>query len=274
MFEEPDFNLIQILEERIPLIGDGGVGTLLRSFGLEERFPAIQANLEQPELVKRMHQAYLRKGTRLIRTNSILPKGEQWSSIENRLEALINSASALAREVSNNRAVVAGRITGAPEEWSAEAKYQLYGEQAVYFSDTKVDLIWLEQFTSCKELLLALRAVRQVSAVQTVAHLSLEPGRTSLDLTEELKHLMNSGATFVGVMIDSPEFLQETLLQELIDELGILSLVLDLVLDQEKFPDLKEVFRKNIPSETALICGGQNFLPDHIHDLSIMHEGR
>jgi hypothetical protein len=210
----------------------------------------------------------------LIRTNSILPKGEQWSSIENRLEALINSASALAREVSNNRAVVAGRITGAPEEWSAEAKYQLYGEQAVYFSDTKVDLIWLEQYTSCEEMLLALRAVRQVSAVQTVAHLSLEPGRTSLDLTEELKHLMNSGATFVGVMIDSPEFLQETLLQELIDELGILSLVLDLVLDQEKFPDLKEVFRKNIPSETALICGGQNFLPDHIHDLSFMHEGR
>jgi hypothetical protein len=85
---------------------------------------------------------------------------------------------------------------------------------------------------------------------------------------------MNSGATFVGVMIDSPEFLQETLLQELIDELGILSLVLDLVLDQEKFPDLKEVFRKNIPSETALICGGQNFLPDHIYDLSFMHEGR
>ena len=151
MFEKPDFNLLQILEEGIPLIGDGGTDALLGSYGLSDKNPSILANLDHPELVKRMHQSFLRKGTRLLRTNSIFPKEEQGSGTENRLEAIMNSASALAREASNNKAVVAGRITGALETWTDDAKKQHYGEQAVYLSDTKVDLIWLERFLNMED---------------------------------------------------------------------------------------------------------------------------
>ena len=268
MFEKPDFNLLQILEEKIPLIGDGGTDVLLKSYGLSDKKPSILANLDHPELVKRMHQSFLRKGTRLLRTNSIFPKVEQGSSIENRLESIMNSASALAHEASNKKAVVAGRITGALETWTDDAKIQHYGEQAVYLSDTKVDLIWLERFSNLEELLLALRAIRQVSLVQTVAHLCFESDRTSQEKIEELKHLMNSGATFVGVTIHSLESLKYGAIQELIDEVGVLSLILDFVLDQNQSPDLMEIFLKNIPSETAMICGGQSFLPEQIFDLS------
>ena len=74
MSEEPNFNLIPLLEERIPLVGDGGAETLLRNFGLEENCPPILANLEQPDLVKRMHHAFIRRGSRLIRTNRVSPK--------------------------------------------------------------------------------------------------------------------------------------------------------------------------------------------------------
>ena len=41
MSEEPNFNLIPLLEERIPLVGDGGAETLLRNFGLEENYPPV-----------------------------------------------------------------------------------------------------------------------------------------------------------------------------------------------------------------------------------------
>jgi len=268
MFEKLDFNLLQILEERIPLIGDGGTDALLRSYGFSDKNPSILANLDHPELVKRMHQSFLRKGTRLLRTNSIFPKEEYGSSIENRLEAIMNSASTLAREASDNKAVVAGRITGALETWTDDAKNQHYGEQAVYLSDTKVDLIWLERFSNLEELLLALRAIRQVSLVQTVAHLSFEPDRTSQEKIEELKYLMDSGATFVGVTIQSIESLKYGPIQELIDEVGVLSLILDVVLDKNQSLDLKEFFFNNIPSETAMISGGQSFLPEQIYDLS------
>ena len=104
------------------MIGDGGTDDLLRSYGLSDKNPSILANLDHPELVKRMHQSFLRKGTKLLRTNSIFPKEEQGSNIENRLEAIMNSASALAREASDNKAVVAGRITGALETWTDDAK--------------------------------------------------------------------------------------------------------------------------------------------------------
>ena len=147
-------------------------------------------------------------------------------------------------------------------------KNQHYGEQAVYLSDTKVDLMWLERFSNLEELLLALRAIRQVSLVQTVAHLSFEPDRTSQEKIEELKHLMNSGATFVGVTIQSIESLKYGLIQELIDEVGVLSLILDFDLDQNQPPDIMKIFLRNIPSETAMICGGQSFLPEQIFNLS------
>ena len=55
MSEEPNFNLIPLLEERIPLVGDGGTETLLRNFGLQENCPPILANLEQPDPVSYTH---------------------------------------------------------------------------------------------------------------------------------------------------------------------------------------------------------------------------
>ncbi|MEC8183987.1 MAG: homocysteine S-methyltransferase family protein, partial [SAR324 cluster bacterium] len=119
MSEDPNFKVIPLLDVWFPLVGDGGAETLLRNFGLEENCPPILANLEQPDLVKRMHHAFIRQGSRLIRTNSSFSQADE--VLVNRLEACINSASALAREVSNKRAVIAGRITCAPADWGRDA---------------------------------------------------------------------------------------------------------------------------------------------------------
>ena len=82
-----------------------------------------------------------------------------------------------------------------------DARFQFYGEQAVYLSDTcRSDLAG--KFSEYEELKLALREVRQVSVIQTVAHLSLKKDKQSLEILDQLKELMSLGATFVGLMID------------------------------------------------------------------------
>ena len=95
-----------------------------------------------------------------------------------------------------------------------DARFQFYGEQAVYLNDTWVDLIWLEKFSDYEELKLALRAVRQVSVIQTVAHLSLKKDKQSMEVLDQLKELMSFGATFVGLMIDSEKSISRDQLQD------------------------------------------------------------
>ncbi|GIS37506.1 MAG: hypothetical protein Ct9H90mP9_5360 [Pseudomonadota bacterium] len=47
--------------------------------------------------------------------------------------------------------------------------------------------------------------------------------------------MMSLGATFVGLMIDSEKSMNRDQLQDLIDELGILSLILDLIWKRKPF---------------------------------------
>lgn len=70
---------------------------------------------------------------------------------------------------------------------------------------------------------------------------------------------MSLGATFVGLMIDSEKSMNRDQLQDLIDELGILSLILDLDLEKETFSRISDSIHQIVPPETALICGERVF---------------
>jgi len=50
--------------------------------------------------------------------------------------------------------------------------------------------------------------------------------------------------------------------------LGILSLILDFDLEKEAFSKFSDSIHQIVPSETALICGGKSFLPEHIPHFS------
>lgn len=59
--------LLQDLEERI-LIGDGAMGTLLYSYGIDRCFEEL--NVSKPEEIKRIHKAYVEAGADIIQTNT------------------------------------------------------------------------------------------------------------------------------------------------------------------------------------------------------------
>ena len=59
--------LLETLKDRI-LIGDGAMGTLLYSYGIDRCFEEL--NLTHPEQVQHIHQAYIDAGADVIQTNT------------------------------------------------------------------------------------------------------------------------------------------------------------------------------------------------------------
>ncbi len=59
--------LLDRLEENI-LIGDGAIGTLLYSYGIDRCFEEL--NITHPEEVFRIHEEYAKAGADVIQTNT------------------------------------------------------------------------------------------------------------------------------------------------------------------------------------------------------------
>lgn len=59
--------LLEDLKHQV-LIGDGAMGTLLYSYGIDRCFEEL--NVSKPEEIKRIHEAYVQAGAHIIQTNT------------------------------------------------------------------------------------------------------------------------------------------------------------------------------------------------------------
>ena len=251
------FNLIDILDNEIPIVGDGPSKLLLRRYGFPKNKPEILANYLSPQLVKRMHFAYLQNGSKLIRTNSITPTKASWSDKYN-IESLFNSSVSLAKESSKGKAIVAANMTEAPLTWNFESRYKFYAEQSIYLSDTHSDLFWLDNFKNFNEIILALKAIEKTNYLQKIVHIEINSRSKVSNVIDRLSKLLNSGATFVGISIKSDIKLIEHFIPSIIEKFGIISLILELNVDKNNFVKLLEKIKSY---ELSLISGGSGFLP-------------
>jgi methionine synthase I (cobalamin-dependent)/5,10-methylenetetrahydrofolate reductase len=166
----------------LPLVGDGGMGTLVSSAVARLRCPE-EANLRAPESVLSLHLGFIRAGADLIETNTFGANRRKLS--EHYLEddvAAINEAAVKiardAREVSGSDVFVAGSI--GPLGGSANDREALFAEQAGLLEGRGVDLFMVETFYDLEELLAAIRAVRSVSALPIVSLLTFDEDAQTL----------------------------------------------------------------------------------------------
>ena len=165
-----------------PLVGDGGMGTLVSSAVARLRCPE-EANLRAPESVLSLHLGFIRAGAEVIETNTFGANRRKLS--EHYLEddvAAINEAAVKiardAREVSGSDVFIAGSIGplgGPPKDREA-----LFAEQASLLEGRGVDLFMVETFYDLDELLAAIRAVRGVSALPIVSLLTFDEDAQTL----------------------------------------------------------------------------------------------
>jgi methionine synthase I (cobalamin-dependent)/5,10-methylenetetrahydrofolate reductase len=177
-------DFLSAVKERI-LIADGAMGTLLAERGFEE-LPYSVANIQAPDLVRKIHEEYYQAGAEVIETNTFWSNRfrlEEHRRYESTREICLVGAR-LAREAAPG-AFVLGAIgpcgkplapLGAIELQEAEEEFRI---QAQALSEGGVDAIILETFSDLKELEMAVRVVRSVCDLPLIASKSfIEDGET------------------------------------------------------------------------------------------------
>jgi 5-methyltetrahydrofolate--homocysteine methyltransferase len=198
------------LERGNLLIADGATGTMLQSLGLPAGVAPELWNVERPDAVRTLYQAYLDAGSGVILTNTFggsRLKLERVGSLGERCAELNQAAARLAKETAGDGAYVAGDIgpTGELMEPYGLLSYadavDVYAQQAQALVDGGVDLIWVETMSDLNEAKAAVEAANKVTDLPVFCSLSFgASGRTMMGVApdEAVETLWPLGLTAIG----------------------------------------------------------------------------
>lgn len=203
----PDFR--EWIADGRPHLFDGAMGTMLYARGVPIHRCYDELNLTDPDLVRRIHEEYVRAGAEILETNTYGANPAKLArfGLEDKVHAINARGAELARRAAGDRVCVAGAIgpLGLRIEpygpTSVEEAQAWFRAQVEGLLDGGVDLFVLETFSDLLELQQALRAIRAVCDLPVVAQVTVrEDGRTSLgtDAATCLARLAAWGADAVG----------------------------------------------------------------------------
>jgi len=160
------------------MVADGAMGTMLYSRGIFINRCFDELNLVSPQMVREIHQEYVKAGAEILETNTF---GATRSRLEtfglgDKLEAINRAGVRIAREAAQDRegVYVAGAIgpLGIRIEplgpTSFEEAREMFREQAEVLIAAGVDLIVLETFGALTELREAILAAREAAGPDMV----------------------------------------------------------------------------------------------------------
>ena len=154
-----------------PILVDGGMGTLLQDRGLEDGGAGELWNVERPDVVRDVHEAYASAGARILTTNTFggtRPR-LQMHGLEDRVHELNEAAAQLARSVADVHGIlVAGNLgpTGELMEplgtMDAELATSYFAEQLTGLRDGGIDCVLIETMSDLDEAQAAVVAARGI----------------------------------------------------------------------------------------------------------------
>ena len=189
---------------------DGAMGTMLYAKGVYINRSYDELNLTNPDLVREVHEEYVRAGADIIETNTFGATAQklQQYGLEGSLRLINIAAARIAREAAGERAYVAGavgplglRIEPYGPTSFDEAK-DMFKEQVAALLDGGVDLFILETFSDISQMRQAIRAVKELCDLPIVAQMTILPdGNTAFGTTPEVftTRLDEWGADVIGL---------------------------------------------------------------------------
>ncbi|MFN9266459.1 MAG: bifunctional homocysteine S-methyltransferase/methylenetetrahydrofolate reductase [Acidobacteriota bacterium] len=170
------------------LVADGAMGTMLYEKGVFINRCYDELNLSAPQMVKEVHEAYVKAGAQIIEANTFGANRGRLAtfSLGEKLAAINQAGVRLAREAAGETAFVAGAVgpTGLRNA-EPEQLREIFGEQAAVLVGAGVDLLVLETFFSIDELREAVTAVRAAAGPELaiVAQVTINDDGAMLDGT-------------------------------------------------------------------------------------------
>jgi len=199
-------NLLAALAER-PLVCDGAMGTMLMASGVESRVPE-EINLISPDVVRKIHLAYVSAGADVITTNSF--GGNRPKLAKSEMEELLGQvnleAARIAREAAGDSLFVAGDIGSTGElldplgTLGYDAAVAIFREQAEALAEGGVDLFIVETMFDLNEARAALEGVHS-TGLPVICTMTFDTrGRTMMGVSpaQAVEVLREGGAVAVG----------------------------------------------------------------------------
>lgn len=192
-------------------IFDGAMGTMLQAGGLKPGACPELMNIEHPDVVKSIHEAYIKAGSTIIETNTFgasTIKLEHYG-LADRMTELNTAAVKIAKSAAGKRAKVAGsmgptgRFIQPLGDLDFEAAYQVFYEQSQALAAAGVDYFIIETCIDIQEMRAALLAAKEAAPkIPIICQLSYsEDGRTvtGTDPQSAAVILAAMGADIIGV---------------------------------------------------------------------------
>ncbi len=203
--------LSALLGTGAPVLVDGGMGTLLQDRGLEDGGAGELWNVDRPDVIRDVHEAYATAGARILTTNTFggtRPR-LQMHGLEDRVYELNKAAAQVARPVADvHGVIVAGNLgpTGELMEplgtMDAEQAKAYFVEQLTGLRDGGVDCVLIETMSDLAEVRSAVAAAhRVVPDVPVAATLSFDTNlRTMMGVrpAEAVTALAADGVDAIG----------------------------------------------------------------------------
>lgn len=176
------------------VVFDGAMGTMLQAAGLDDGGAPELWNVERPDVIAGIHEAYLRAGARVITTNTFGGTRPRLAmhGLEDRVVELSEAGAQLARQAADTfGALVAGDLGPTGElleplgDLTPQQAQDLFAEQLTGLVAGGIDLVLVETMSDLAEVEAAVRAAQQVAPeLPVVATLSFDThGRTMMGVT-------------------------------------------------------------------------------------------
>jgi methionine synthase I (cobalamin-dependent)/5,10-methylenetetrahydrofolate reductase len=202
-------SFLEELDQRV-LVCDGAMGTQLYAKGVFINRCFESLNISHADLVRSVHQEYVRAGADVIETNTFGANRIKLRAfgLSDSVHDINLAGARLARGVAGDQAFVAGAIGPLGvrvEPWGKTGIDEAEGyftEQAQALLEGEVDLFMLETFRDLNEIGAAIAAIRKLCDLPIVAQMTTEDDGNSLDGTPPEQFapvLLARGAHVVGV---------------------------------------------------------------------------
>ena len=206
-----DILLQRLLDPAQVVIADGAMGTMLYAKGVFINQCYDELNVRQPDLVRGIHEEYVRAGAELLETNSFganRPKLQHYG-LEAHVHEFNLAAATLARAAAGDQALVAGAVGPLGlriEPYGPTAREEaraFFEEQMRALREGGVDCFILETFSDLDEIAQAVLAGRAVDAsLPVIAQMTVgSDGVTSFGVPPEevAEALEATGADIIGL---------------------------------------------------------------------------
>lgn len=165
--------LIELLRSPGVVVGDGAMGTMLQDSGLDDGGSPELWNVEHPDRVAAILEAYAAAGSQLITTNTFGGSRPrlQMHDLQDRVHELNKAGAEVARSVADRYPGVfvlgdigpSGELMEPMGTLTMDSAKELFAEQIAGLVDGGVDAILIETMSDLSEVEAAVRAAQEVA---------------------------------------------------------------------------------------------------------------